>query len=286
MTGRPSPDLEIRTTGPRVELRASGSARKIGGRAAVFRSASEDLGGFTEKIDPRFFNKSRGHNWPGVIARFNHDDLALLGTVAAGTLRLDIDGSGLNYEVDVPQSREDVLELVARGDVSKSSIAFQTYEDDWTTDNGSTVRTLLSGRLIDVAPVTTPAYRDTNVAMRSLADFANADPADVFDLARQGELRKLLCRTDRPSDRISAYPGAGHRWRPDVATENRAGHDPAEALAELMARRHPDGRPRVGKDGRVALMETLRKRWPDEPIKTPKSGREALLETLARRWPE
>jgi uncharacterized protein len=202
-----------------------------------------------------------------VMARFNHSDTALLGTTQAGTLRLDIDSAGLNYEVDVPQSREDVIELVSRGDVAHSSIAFETWEDDWTTDGGTAVRTLLSGRLIDVAPVTNPAYKDTSVAMRSLADFADADPADVLTLAAQGELRKLLCRSDRRSDRVSAYPGAGHRWTPNAAT--------AKAIA--MTRAKPP------RSGRQALLDTLARRWPEEP--SGKDGREALLQTLAMRWP-
>jgi len=217
------------------------------------------------------------------MCRFDHE--ILLGTTQAKTLRLDIDSSGLNYEVDVPQTREDVIELVDRGDVAHSSIAFQTYEDDWTTDSGQTVRTLLSGRLIDVAPVSQPAYRDTSVALRSLADYANADPADVFDMADRGKLAKLLCRSDRPSDRISAYPGAGHRWRPDVASESRTGSSPVRLLADLAAKRHPDGSPRVGKDARLAYLETLKRDWDAEP-RPPKSGRLALIETLGKRWPD
>lgn len=278
-----SPPMEKRATAQPVELRAGSGSRRIGGRAATFRSPSENLGGFIERVDPRFFSKSEGDGWPGVMARFQHSDAALLGTTAAGTLRLDVDHIGLNYLVDVPQSRDDVLELVARGDISASSIAFETWEDDWTTDNGTAVRTLLSGRLIDVAPVSQPAYRDTSVAMRSLADYVNADPADVFDLARQGELRKLLCRSDRPSERVSAYPGGGHRWRPDPATESRAGRDPVEALAQLTAKRKPDGSPRGGKDGRLAYLEALRLGWDMEP-RPPLDGRVALARTLGLRW--
>ena len=225
------------------------------------------------------------------MARFQHSDQAILGSTQAGTLRLDIDHAGLNYEIDLPQSRDDVLELVVRGDVAHSSIAFETWEDDWTTDSGRAVRTLLSGRLIDVAPVSQPAYRDTSVALRSLADFADAPVTDVHALAAQGELRKLLSRSDRPSERVSAYPGQGHRWTPNAATDvSLAETQPtlAERRAWLINNRYPGGRPPggEGRDGRAALMETLGRRWPDYSIETPKSGRQALLETLARRWPE
>ncbi len=40
----------------------------------------------------------------------------------------------------------------------RSSFAFYTFEDDWAiSDDGFSLRTLLSGRLVDVAPVNTPA---------------------------------------------------------------------------------------------------------------------------------
>jgi uncharacterized protein len=286
-----SPPMEYRAIAQPVTLRGTGS-RRIGGRAATFRSPSENLGGFIEKIDPRFFAKSRGDGFPGVLCRFQHSDQAILGSTQAGTLRLDIDQSGLNYEVDVPLSREDVIELVSRGDVAHSSIAFETFEDDWTTDSGTTVRTLLSGRLIDTAPVSAPVYRDTSVALRSLADYANADPADVLDLAAQGELRKLLSRSDRRSDRVSAYPGAGHRWTPNEATAKAIAIARAkppksgiEALIETWEM-GPGDPIQTPKSGRQALLETLARRWPDDSLKAPKSGREALLEVLAKRWPE
>ena len=141
-------DAERRFTSVPVEIRA-GEKRTIGGYAAKFDRASQNLGGFRERIDARAFNKSRGDGWQGVLARHNHDDNYLLGTTGAGTLRLGIDEIGLTYEVDVPQTREDVYELVQRGDVRKSSFAFVTYEEDWGTDDSNfPLRTLLSVRLL------------------------------------------------------------------------------------------------------------------------------------------
>jgi HK97 family phage prohead protease len=119
-------DLERRYTPGNVEVvRAADDRRTIGGYAAKFMKQSRNLGGFVEQIDARAFNKSRGDGWPDVLARYNHDDNMLLGTTAAGTLRLALDEIGLHYEVDPPQSRADVQELVTRGDVNKSSFAFR-----------------------------------------------------------------------------------------------------------------------------------------------------------------
>jgi HK97 family phage prohead protease len=180
-----------------VEVRSGGKSRTIGGYAAVFNRPSENLGGFIERIESRFFNKSKADNWPGVVCRYNHKDDFLLGATHSGTLQLSIDGTGLDYSVDLPECRNDVLEMVTRRDIFSSSFAFQAYEDDWSlSDQGYPMRSLVSGRLIDVAPVSTPAYRDATVAKRSLAEHMHAPIEDVVKLAECDELRKLFKRTD------------------------------------------------------------------------------------------
>lgn len=197
--------VERRSTPIVVEVRAGGEGRTIGGYAAKFGRLSQNLGGFVEKIDRGFFNKSRGDGWPGVLARYNHNDDMLLGTSAAGTLRLDIDDEGLLYEVDLPAARGDVHELVARGDVRQSSFAFALFEDDWDmTDDGFPLRTLIKGRLYDVAPVNTPAYEDTTAALRSLARKFDAPLEDVV----QGDLVRFFKRTDTQQPKRSAQAAA------------------------------------------------------------------------------
>lgn len=190
-------DVERRFTGVPVEMRKKETLR-VGGYAAKFNKLSQNLGGFVERIDPAFFNKSRGDGWPDVMARYNHDDNMLLGTTAGGTLRLSIDDVGLDYEVDIPQARADVAELIGRGDVRRSSFAFQTFADDWaTTDQGFPLRTLLSGQLIDVAPVNTPAYPDTSSGLRSLARKLDVDVKEIEAAVKADELRKFFTRSDK-----------------------------------------------------------------------------------------
>jgi HK97 family phage prohead protease len=192
-------EFERRYTAGKVELRARDEKRTIGGYAAKFEKPSQNLGGFIEVIQRSFFNKSKGDGWPDVLARYNHDDNMLLGTTGSGTLRLNVDEVGLDYQVDLPQARGDVLELVDRGDVHKSSFAFRVYEDDWTmSDQGFPQRSLLSGQLIDVAPVNSPAYLDTSTGLRSLADKFEADFEEVRSLAQKDELRKFFKVTTGP----------------------------------------------------------------------------------------
>lgn len=186
-------EQERRFTRGLVEVRAAGESRTIGGYAAKFNTLSRNLGGFVERIDPGFFAKSEGDGWPRAMARYNHDDNMLLGTSRAQTLRLVTDGTGLDYTVDCPLARADVYELVQRGDIAESSFAFRTLADDWSmTEDGFPVRTLLSGQLVDVAPVNDPAYLDTSTGLRSLAVRAGAELDEVRAAASTGELKRFL----------------------------------------------------------------------------------------------
>lgn len=196
-------DAERRFTSVRVEVRTGSDKMTIGGYAAKFNRLSQNLDGFVEQIDNRCFNKSAGDGWPDVVARYNHDDNFVLGTSNAGTLRVALDNVGLIYDVDLPSSRADVYELVQRHDVNKSSFAFLCLEDDWgVTDQGFPMRTLLSARLIDVAPVNTPAYVDTSTGLRSLAKRFDASFDEVRTLAVAGDLGRFFRRPDR----LSAQP--------------------------------------------------------------------------------
>ena len=194
---------ERRFTTGRVEAMGTAEKRTIGGYATVFNSPSQNLGGFREIAAPGLFNRAQSRNWPGngtgVLARYNHDDNYLLGNSEAGTLRLSIDETGLRYEVDVPESRADVYELVSRGDVRASSFAFYVEQDDWGVDDtGFPVRTLLQAGLVDVAPVNTPAYLDATVGLRSLAKKFDAEFKEIEQMAKENELVRLFKRTDGP----------------------------------------------------------------------------------------
>jgi HK97 family phage prohead protease len=216
-------DLERIFTSVPVEVRSGRDGKRtVGGYAAVFNKVSQNLGGFVERVAPTTFNKSRGDGWPGVVARYNHDDNMLLGTSDSGTLRLFVDETGLPYEVDTPAARADVYELVERGDVRKSSFAFRSAmtEDDWgLTDQGYPLRTLLSVQLVDVAPVNTPAYLDSTAGLRSLAAKFDADLEEVRSLADANELRRFFVRTDGTQPKRETFGPA--------------------ALAELLGKQSP-----------------------------------------------
>lgn len=187
-------DVERRMTRGAVEMRAaSDGGQRIGGYAAKFDKLSQNLGGFVERIAPGFFDESRDKAWAGVMARYNHE--TLLGTTAAGSLRLRLDETGLDYEVDLLDDdiSQRVFKLTQRGDVTQSSFAFHTYEDEWgVTEHGFPLRTLVRGGLVDVAPVDQPAYLDTSTGLRSLAEQRGMELSDVRALAAADELSSIL----------------------------------------------------------------------------------------------
>ena len=199
-------DAERRFTSVPVEIRAAADKRSIGGYAAKFVPAlSQNLGGFKEQIAPGAFNRSASQAWPDVQARYNHEDSMLLGTTGGGSLRLSVNDTGLQYEIDMLDDAisERIYKLVQRGDVRQSSFAFMKDDDEWSTDDtGYPLRTLHQVRLIDVAPVNAPAYLDTTAAVRSLAAKFSADVAEVRKLADSNELTKFFKRTDAVDPKV------------------------------------------------------------------------------------
>jgi HK97 family phage prohead protease len=174
------PDIEKRYTEAKLEIRAAeegSKSRMIEGYALVFNSESRDLGGFTEIIMPEAL---KGADLSEVVARTHHDNNFLLARTQSKTLKLSVDERGLKYSFEAPNTTagNDLLELVARGDIYESSFAFtidrknggETWED--RGDGKPYLRTITAmDKIYDVAPVVTAAYPATDVAKRSMDDF-------------------------------------------------------------------------------------------------------------------
>ncbi|WP_249976083.1 HK97 family phage prohead protease [Vreelandella olivaria] len=156
----------------RAEIEEGQPARIIG-HGAVFNKRSEMIMGlFKEEIAPGAFDDVLGDD---VRALFNHDANFVLGRTRSSTLALSIDAEGLRYEITPPDTqtvRDLVLAPLSRGDITGSSFAFRVAPDgdEWREDeDGLIVRTINRfSRLLDVSPVTYPAYQDAGAAARSL----------------------------------------------------------------------------------------------------------------------
>lgn len=189
--------LEQRFQKTSCELRQGSDGPMIVGYAAVFDRSSENLGGFTEQVDPTAFSRTLDHG-ADVRGLGNHDPNWLLGRSKAGTLRLTTDSVGLRYEIDVNTSDPDgqrALAKVQRGDWDGSSFAFQTIQDSWDWSQSPPERRLLEVALVDVGPVTYPAYPDATVASRALSRLAGRmgyEPEELAVALRNGEIRSLI----------------------------------------------------------------------------------------------
>jgi len=181
------------------EIRAiaeEGSTPKIVGHAADFNSMSQEIrtsvGNFFEIIAPGAFTESLLND--DVRALWNHDANIVLGRNKSGTLTLREDEKGLAFEIDAPDTqlvRDMVLSPINRGDVSQCSFGFTIPQggDKWEKRDGKIVRTIIKASVSDVSPVTYPAYRSTDVAVRSM-ESAFKPPVEVdttwqFDIQRK-----------------------------------------------------------------------------------------------------
>ena len=156
-------DAEKRTTGT-IEVReADGDEMILEGYASVFNSET-DLGAFREVIKPGAFDGVMDND---VRALINHDPNLVLGRTTNGTLELSVDERGLKYKVKLGNQTfaRDFYESVKRGDISQSSFAFTIDEQSWNEER--TVRSIDKVRtLLDVSPVTYPAYSAATVQAR------------------------------------------------------------------------------------------------------------------------
>lgn len=188
----------------RLEARADGGKTAIGYGAVFYREGEAgteyQLGkGVVERVDAKAFDKAlqRGDD---VRALFNHEPDHLLGRSTSGTLRLAVDGDGLRYEIDLPdtQAGRDVATSIERGDLSGSSFSFNVERADWQEENGRDVRVIRDVRLFDVGPVTFPAYTATSTALRSEGDDAEAEAERAaWKASQQQTARAKFAKTAR-----------------------------------------------------------------------------------------
>lgn len=195
-TTTPEAPEQVRSQyGEAVELRvsevraASDDTLTVSGYAAVFDDIT-DIGYFKERIARGAFD---GVMQDDVRLLINHTGVPLARTTN-GTLDLEVDDTGLRYTARLADTTEgrDLYKLIKRGDISQSSFAFTIADEDW--DRKANLRTITKmGALLDVSPVTYPAYPTTTVAARAKA----AGPEDEV-------VEEILEAIDAPVETVAA----------------------------------------------------------------------------------
>lgn len=196
-----APQMEHRTFAMNgLEVRRGNGTPTITGYAAVFNSRSVMLYGYREMILPGAFADSLMDD---VRALWQHDSSQVLGRTKAGTLRLWEDDKGLAFELQPPdtQTGRDAVTLIERGDVDQMSFGFNVPSggDDWAEDDdGTPLRLLKRAKLVEVSPVTFPAYEATAVGiMRTAPDWVQRALTHGVDNTQPDELRARIAQAYR-----------------------------------------------------------------------------------------
>jgi HK97 family phage prohead protease len=160
-------NIEKRTSGLGVEVRADSEKRTLVGYAAKFDRLASIGGYFDEKIASGAFTDAIKGD---IRALVDHDPGRVIGRTKSGTLRLAEDGVGLRVEIDVPDTTDgnDLWVLVERGDISGMSFGFRVTKETWDETGDTPIRTIEKLELHEVSAVAWPAYEDTTIGLRSL----------------------------------------------------------------------------------------------------------------------
>jgi HK97 family phage prohead protease len=78
----------------------------------------------------------------------------------------------------------DVRELIRAGILSGVSFGFTVNKDSWAVVNNEKIRTLESVTLYEISPTANPAYPDTSVALRNLAEVERSEARRKQAIAR------------------------------------------------------------------------------------------------------
>lgn len=163
-----------------LRMDGEGDQQRIVGVASVFYDGTTSTeyqlwSDVYERIASTAFDRAMRED--DVRALFNHDSNQLLGRYRAdksdaeNTLRLWKEPDGLHYSVTPSESvtYRNVSEMLKRGDLDGSSFQFfvRSEEIERDKERGVIVRTITDVELLDVGPVTFPAYQATSSGLRS-----------------------------------------------------------------------------------------------------------------------
>lgn len=154
-----------------LQIRAADDATarlRFRGRAIVYDSLSEDMGGWRERIMPGAATRTLAAN-PDVRFLINHDPNLLLARTAAGTATLVEDDAGVVVEADMADVSyaRDLAVSLERGDINQMSFGFWVTADGWAGNVHEVFGIDLDGG--DVSVVTYPAFAATSAELRSAA---------------------------------------------------------------------------------------------------------------------
>ncbi|MGA5605927.1 HK97 family phage prohead protease [Streptomyces griseoincarnatus] len=192
----PLTDLQIRAADDEA------ARLRFRGRAIVYDSLSEDMGGWRERIMPGAATRTLAAS-PDVRFLINHDPNLLLARTAAGTASLVEDDAGVLVEADMADVSyaRDLAVSLERGDITQMSFGFWITADGWAGNTHEVFGIDLDGG--DVSVVTYPAFAATSAELRSAAARATGqaaqqpDPEQVTRALQEMRAGKVLSAANR-----------------------------------------------------------------------------------------
>jgi len=185
--------MEIRSF--RKELRTtSENGLQISGYAAVFYDPADSGTQFmldediAERIMPGAFDRALKER-QDIVGLFNHDADNVLGRTSANTMTLTVDSKGLRYNITLADTQyaRDLSASISRGDIAGSSFSFVPTRQSWSEDplTGLVIREIHDVNLIDVGPVTFPAYESTETESYARSQDRNAARKEAQQVRKQ-----------------------------------------------------------------------------------------------------
>jgi len=149
--------------------------KRIVGYGSVFWNGSPGTeydiygdGYLFERILPGAFDRAiREDDVRGLV---NHNVDRIIGRTPL-TMRLGVDATGLEYEIDPPSFAVDIVESIQRKDVTGASFSFiPTDSNPVRREGGRRILEITGVQLFDTGPVTFPAYRGASAGIRSMGE--------------------------------------------------------------------------------------------------------------------
>ena len=151
-----------------VRKQSEDDSRYIEGYFIRFNETTELTRGMYEKVLPEAVEKSIKNN--DIRCLFNHDSAIVLGRTSNKTLELRTDSKGVYGKVKInPNDKQamDILARIERGDINACSFGFNIIDEVAETRSDGSVEFILKDvDLIEVSPVTFPAYPTTSINAR------------------------------------------------------------------------------------------------------------------------
>jgi HK97 family phage prohead protease len=240
------------------------------GYAAVFFDAGDPgteyplYPGMRERVMPTCFDRAirEGQDIRGLL---NHEPDNLLGRCSSGTMRVSVDKRGLRYEIDYDPDDADhqrVMAKMKRGDLTGSSFSFRVAPNGQKFSPGGPdaddIRELHDVDVLDVGPVTFPAYSSTTsgtraageeAELRSLCQDAQALQRGAVKYAEGPAIREDKWDQDAALERVQRWAHEGDRM--NFQKYSRAfGHHDGSATEAGFRLLHHDVR-----DGKLHVHE-------------------------------